>query len=180
MLMAKDQPAKVLVPALRLFACCDDVPGRHGWTRSQQIDPCKRQLGEPMRCIQTTLQKNRRYLALLRPDHRKRVTDEGFDVIEWRIENIVCPAWSLALEEIEAAVKVLIASIYDIAGEHLVAGTVRGFGNVADAATRVPYRIGERFGLEQPLRAPFRLNVEAVRLLAPHVCGQGTAILVLK
>ena len=101
---------------------------------------------------------------------------EFFAMIERRIENEIGAMGSVTLKEIETSALVLIAAVDDIAGEDVIAGTTCGFGDMANAATRVPNRCGEFLDLEQPFANPKRFDIEAVRLSVPDVCAERAMI----
>jgi hypothetical protein len=110
----------------------------------------------------------------------ERVLDELSDPIERRVGDKVVRVRAIALEKISASAEMRIAAIDEICGVSGIAGTACGFGNSADTTGGIMDGAGEFLDREQSLGAPLRLNVEAVRLLTPYVCSQGTTILAAK
>src|SRR5258707_398564 len=65
-----------------------------------------------------------------------------------------------------------VSAVNKIRGNHLIAGASSGFRDCAAAARGVPQRADKFLFREQSLATPRRVDIEAVRLLAPHMCRE--------
>jgi len=128
----EDQPSEVSLATAGLFAPCNDVSRRDGWSRRKQPDPPKRQLLQPPSGIQTRYWKQQRDLA---GAELKRMTGKSFDRVEWRISNDGRRR-RLTVEEILNQASG-VALINDVGGNDSVAGDLGCLGDAAKAGAGV-------------------------------------------
>src|SRR5581483_231558 len=168
-LVVPNEPNKILLPAARLFAAGNDMTGRHGRPRRQEIDSGERCMLEPARGRQAAEQPNQRDLARREAESPESVLLEN---VKRRVTHDVGNARRL-LEKVGDAAKLGKAAVDNIGPERREPGRKRGEDDTAKSTGRVLNGAVEALNVKEPLRTPLGLDVMLKLLALPLVRVDG-------